>query len=74
MKDVINISEEKNNENVDNEAEKESNSEILWILEEDRQRISRDIHDTVVQNLTALIHKEEFISQRYYISVKANGT
>ena len=63
MKDVINISEEKNNENVDNEAEKESNSEILWILEEDRQRISRDIHDTVVQNLTALIHKEEFISQ-----------
>ena len=35
----------------------------MWILEEDRQRISRDIHDTVVQNLTALIHKEEFISQ-----------
>lgn len=63
MKEVINISEEENNEDVDNEAAKESNSEILWILEEDRQRISRDIHDTVVQNLTALIHKEEFINQ-----------
>ena len=29
----------------------------------DRQRIARDIHDTVVQNMTALIRKQEFISR-----------
>lgn len=37
--------------------------QIIDYIEQDRQRISRDIHDTVVQNLTALVHKQEFISQ-----------
>ena len=67
MKEVINLSLESDEHNVNNNSQdcgtNESDSEILWILEEDRQRISRDIHDTVVQNLTALIHKEEFINQ-----------
>ena len=67
MKEVINISPDEDSEDVhNNESESglnDSDSEILWILEEDRQRISRDIHDTVVQNLTALIHKGEFINQ-----------
>ena len=36
---------------------------IINYIESERQRISRDIHDTVVQNLTALIHKQEFINQ-----------
>ena len=60
MKKVINNDEELDEQNVDKDEE---DSEILWILEDDRQRISRDIHDTVVQSLTALIHKEEFIYQ-----------
>ena len=67
MREVINNSSDEDSENVyNNKSESElneSDAEILWILEEDRQRISRDIHDTVVQNLTALIHKEEFINQ-----------
>ena len=67
LDEVINNSLDEDSENVyNNESESglnESDAEILWILEEDRQRISRDIHDTVVQNLTALIHKEEFINQ-----------
>lgn len=66
MREVINNSLDEDSENVyNNKSESElneSDAEILWILEEDRQRISRDIHDTVVQNLTALIHKEEFIN------------
>lgn len=46
--------------NLDNNNDK---IQIIDYIEQDRQRISRDIHDTVVQNLTALIHKQEFISQ-----------
>lgn len=60
MKEVINNNNDDEIEIVDNNK---ANSDILWMLEEDRQRISRDIHDTVVQNLTALIHKEEFINK-----------
>lgn len=33
---------------------------ILQIQEAERQRIARDIHDSIVQNLTVLIHKSEF--------------
>lgn len=32
---------------------------ILELQEQDRQRISRDLHDSTVQNLTSLIHKCE---------------
>lgn len=32
---------------------------ILELQEQDRQRIARDLHDSIVQNLTSLIHKCE---------------
>ena len=41
----------------------QDNVKLIDFIELDRKRISRDIHDSVVQNLTALIHKQEFISQ-----------
>ena len=34
---------------------------MLSIRESERQRIARDIHDSVVQKMTALIHKSEFV-------------
>lgn len=34
--------------------------QMLSIRENERQRISRDIHDSVLQKMTALIHKTEF--------------
>lgn len=37
--------------------------EVIYMQEADRQRIARDIHDTVVQGLTALIHKNEFVGK-----------
>lgn len=37
-----------------------SGFDILKIQEIERQRIARDIHDSTVQKLTALIHKSEF--------------
>lgn len=38
-----------------------STYEELSLQEADRQRIAMDIHDTVIQNLTALILKNEFV-------------
>ena len=35
----------------------------LEIQEEERKRISREIHDTTVQNLTTLVHKTEFCTK-----------
>lgn len=37
--------------------------EIIERQEQERQRISRDLHDTIVQNLTAMIYKVEFCQQ-----------
>lgn len=34
---------------------------MLSIRESERQRIARDIHDSVVQKMTALVHKSEFV-------------
>lgn len=36
---------------------------MLSIRENERQRIARDIHDSVIQKMTALIHKTEFIQK-----------
>ena len=43
-----------------NSRESEYNSFVL--LENDRQRIAKDLHDTSLQNLTAIIHKVELAS------------
>lgn len=40
-----------------------SGYKMLSIRENERQRIARDMHDTVVQKITALIHKTEFVQQ-----------
>lgn len=37
--------------------------DLIDLCELDRARISRDIHDSVVQSLTALIHKQDFIGK-----------
>ena len=37
------------------------NVKLIDFIELDRKRISRDIHDSVVQNLTALIHAGIYI-------------
>lgn len=38
-----------------------SGYKMLSIRENERQRIARDMHDTVVQKITAMIHKTEFV-------------
>lgn len=55
--DVLNVSRETTSNS------QISNFDIINFNEADRKRISMDIHDTVIQNLTALIHKQEFIKQ-----------
>lgn len=65
MREVINNSSDEDSENVyNNKSESElneSDAEILWILEEDRQRISRDIHDTVVPPAHTFMFTTTFI-------------
>lgn len=45
----------------DNDSTTEISKDILRSIEFERERISRDIHDTVIQTLTALSYKDEFI-------------
>lgn len=40
-----------------------SGYKILAVRESERQRIARDIHDTVIQKMTALTHKTEFVQK-----------
>ena len=64
IEELINIL--RDDSNVSRETMSDSihdNVKLIDFIELDRKRISRDIHDSVVQNLTALIHKQEFISQ-----------
>lgn len=49
----VNEQPEKNNKNFDG-------LDILSVQEQERQRIARDIHDSIVQKMTALVHKSEF--------------
>lgn len=41
---------------------KENDNNSFILLETDRQRIAKDLHDTSLQNLTAIIHKVELAS------------
>ena len=46
--------------------EEEGNSVGIRIVEEqerERQRIARELHDTIVQNITAMIYRLEFCQQ-----------
>jgi len=52
-----------NDDDMDNKDKTKANKALLKNLEAERERISRDIHDSVVQSLTALIYRNEFIVQ-----------
>lgn len=48
---------------IDNEKNSIIHANNLEMVEKDRQRIANDIHDTVVQNIFAVIIKNQFITQ-----------
>ena len=50
------------NRNSDTKA-KDYRLSLLEIQENERQRISRELHDSTVQNLTSLVHKVELCSK-----------
>lgn len=50
-------------ENYDMEFGSVKGQDILKIQENERERIAADLHDSVVQKLTTLIHKSEFCSK-----------
>jgi two-component system sensor histidine kinase DegS len=51
-------------DNIDTFADSESSRiELLETQENERQRISRELHDSTVQNLTSLVHKTELCSK-----------
>ena len=52
-----------NDDEMDDKDKTKANKALLKNLEAERERISRDIHDSVVQSLTALIYRNEFIVQ-----------
>ncbi len=54
---------EKSKEKTNGHGKVYNTYEVIYMQEADRQRIARDIHDTVVQGLTALIHKNEFVGK-----------
>lgn len=53
---------EKYGKNYADSVEETSHLQMLEIQEMERQRIARDLHDSVVQNLTNIVHKVEFSS------------
>lgn len=53
---------EKYGKNFVDKSEETSYLQMLEIQEMERQRIARDLHDSVVQNLTNIVHKVEFSS------------
>lgn len=61
---VIKVAKEDNFESIDDDfslqnVDPELNLLLLETVEAERQRISRDLHDSTVQNLTSLVHKSE---------------
>lgn len=56
--------EDKKNKKENNETQKSSlGIKILETQENERQRIAMELHDTVVQNLTGLVHKTELCTK-----------
>lgn len=64
LSEVINSAKEKSaidhNDALNNESYRTT---LLEIQENERQRISRELHDSTVQNLTGLVHKTELCSK-----------
>lgn len=60
IKELLSWHTEKKVENVLREKE---SSDLVLFQELERQRIARELHDTTVQNLTALVHKIDFCTQ-----------
>lgn len=50
-------------EQVREKVEIQSGIEMLSMNENDRKRIARDLHDSIIQNMVYLIHKVEFASK-----------
>lgn len=67
IKQKINEIEEILSKTVDNTSKKSESKytsyDLINYVETERQRISGDIHDSIIQNLTALMYKMEFIKK-----------
>lgn len=58
------LKEVQDRENIKGNEQKVYNTyEVIYMQEADRQRIARDIHDAIVQGLTALTYKNEFVGK-----------
>ena len=53
----------KSNERNSKESYSSNHLSILEIQENERQRISRELHDSTVQNLTSIVHKTELCNK-----------
>lgn len=52
---------DKNKNISDNKLKKEIGLKVLKTQEKERQRIARDLHDSIIQNITSFVHKTEYI-------------
>lgn len=63
LNDAISELEQKINDNNSDISDEIFRLKLLETQENERQRISRELHDSTVQNLTSLVHKTELCSK-----------